>query len=144
MFLNTLNDTIKRTFHSIVNPNDWAFCHALRMMRELNDEFEDYLSDYLDTEEKQLEWLLLGIYWGKDERYEQYCFEPYLFYNDLVFGIPEDRSYQGNGIIDKILGKTNSDDVKTCISIIKGEIPLDKRNVDNYPVLKKARFYGEK
>ena len=144
LFLNILNETIKRTFPSMVNPKDWAFCHALKMMRELNDEFGDYLSDYLDTEEKQLEWLLLGIYWGKDERYEQYCFEPYLFYNDLVFGIPEDRSYQGNAIIDKILGKTNSDDVKTCISIIKGEIPLDKRNVDNYPVLKKARFYGEK
>lgn len=46
-------------------------------------------------------------------------------YNDLVFGIPEDKSYQGNAIIDKILEKTNSDDVKTCISIIKGEIPLD-------------------
>ena len=28
--------------------------------------------------------------------------------------------------------------------IIKGEIPLDKRNVDNYPILKKARFYEEK
>lgn len=27
--------------------------------------------------------------------------------------------------IDKILENTNSDDVKTCISIIKGEIPLD-------------------
>ncbi len=26
----------------------------------------------------------------------------------------------------------------------KGEIPLDKRNVDNYPVLKKARFYKGK
>ncbi len=54
------------------------------------------------------------------------------------FGIPEDRSYHGNAIIDKILENTNSDDVKTCISIIKGEIPLDKRNVDNYPVLKKG------
>ena len=144
LFLNTLNETIKRTFPSMVNPKDWAFCHALKMMRELNDEFGDYLSDYLDTEEKQLEWLLLGIYWGKNERYEQYCFEPYRFYNDLVFGIPEDRSYQGNAIIDKILENTNSDDVNTCISIIKGEIPLDKRNVDNYPVLKKARFYEEK
>lgn len=44
---------------------------------------------------------------------------------NLVFGIPEDKSYQGNAIIDKILENTNSDDVKTCISIIKGEIPLD-------------------
>ena len=43
----------------------------------------------------------------------------------MVFGIPEDKSYQGNAIIDKILENTNSDDVKTCISIIKGEIPLD-------------------
>ena len=114
------------------------------MMRLLNDEFGKFLCEYLDTDEKRLEWLLLGIYWGKDERYEQYCFEPYRFYNDLVFGIPEDRSYQGNAIIEKILEKTNSDDVKTCISIIKGEIPLDKRNVDNYPVLKKVRFYREK
>ena len=65
LFLNILNETIKRTFPSIVNPKDWAFCHALKMMRELNDEFGDYLSDYLDTEEKQLEWLLLGIYWEK-------------------------------------------------------------------------------
>ena len=39
---------------------------------------------------------------------------------------------------------TNSDDVKTCISIIKGEIPFKERNVDNYPILKKARFYEEK
>lgn len=144
LFLNTLNETIKKTFPSIVNPKDWAFCHSLQMMRLLNDEFGDFLCEYLDTDEKRIEWLLLGIYWGKNERYEQYCFEPYRFYNDLVFGIPEDRSYQGNAIIDKILEKTNSDDVKTCISIIKGEIPLDKRNVDNYPILKKARFYGEK
>ena len=144
LFINTLNDTIKRTFPSIVNPKDWAFCHALKMMRVLNDEFGDFLCEYLDTDEKRLEWLLLGIYWGKNERYEQNCFEPYLFYNDLVFGIPEDRSYQGNAIIEKILEKTNSDDVKTCISFIKGEIPLDKRNVDNYPILKKARFYEEK
>ena len=144
LILNTLNETIKKTFPSIVNPKDWAFCHALKMMRELNDEFEDFLCKYLDSDSKRLEWLLLGIYWGKDERYEQYCFEPYRFYNDLVFGIPEDRSYQGNAIIDKILENTNSDDVKTCISIIKGEIPLDKRNVDNYPVLKKVRFYEEK
>ena len=43
----------------------------------------------------------------------------------MVFGIPEDKSYQGNAIIDKILENTNSDDVKTCISIIKGEIPLE-------------------
>lgn len=144
LFLNTLNETIKRTFPSMVNPKDWAFCHSLQMMRLLNDEFGDFLCEYLDTDEKRLEWLLLGIYWGKDERYEQYCFEPYRFYNDLVFGIPEDKSYRGNAIIDKILEKTNSDDVKTCISIIKGEIPLDKRNVDNYPILKKARFYREK
>lgn len=113
-------------------------------MRELNNGYIDLLCDFLDTDEKRLKWFLLGIYWGKNERYEQYCFEPYLFYNDLVFGIPEDRSYQGNTIIDKILENTNSDDVKTCISIIKGEIPLDKRNVDNYPILKKARFYEEK
>lgn len=144
LFLNTLNETIKKTFPSIVNPKDWAFCHSMQMMRLLNDEFGDFLCEYLDTDEKRLEWLLLGIYWGKNERYEQYCFEPYRFYNDLVFGIPEDRSYQGNAIIEKILEKTNSDDVKTCISIIKGEIPLDKRNVDNYPVLKKVRFYREK
>lgn len=144
LFLNTLNETIKRTFPSIVNPKDWAFCHSMQMMRLLNDKFGDFLCEYLDTNEKRLEWLLLGIYWGKNERYEQYCFEPYLFYNDLVFGIPEDRSYQGNAIIDKILENTNSDEVKTCISIIKGEIPLDKRNVDNYPVLKKVRFYEEK
>lgn len=144
LFLNTLNETITKTFPSIVNPKDWAFCHSMQMMRLLNDEFGDFLCEYLDTDEKRLEWLLLGIYWGKNERYEQYCFEPYLFYNDLVFGIPEDKSYQGNAIIDKILGKTNSDDVKTCISIIKGEIPLEKRNVDNYPILKKVRFYEEK
>lgn len=144
LFLNTLNETIKKTFSSIVNPKDWAFCHSMQMMRLLNDEFGDFLCEYLDTDEKRIEWLLLGIYWGKNERYEQYCFEPYRFYNDLVFGIPEDRSYQGNAIIDKILEKTNSDDVKTCISIIKGEIPLDKRNVDNYPILKKVRFYEEK
>lgn len=144
LFINTLNDTIKRTFPSIVNPKDWAFCHSMQMMRLLNDEFGDFLCEYLDTDEKRIEWLLLGIYWGKNERYEQYCFEPYRFYNDLVFGIPEDRSYQGNAIIEKILEKTNSDDVKTCISIIKGEIPLDKRNVDNYPILKKVRFYEEK
>lgn len=143
LFLNTLNETIKKTFPSIVNPKDWAFCHSMQMMRLLNDEFGDFLCEYLDTDEKRIEWLLLGIYWGKNERYEQYCFEPYRFYNDLVFGIPEDRSYQGNAIIDKILENTNSDDVKTCISIIKGEIPLDKRNVDNYPVLKKVRFYEE-
>lgn len=143
LFLNTLNETIKKTFPSIVNPKDWAFCHSMQMMRLLNDEFGDFLCEYLDTDEKRIEWLLLGIYWGKNERYEQYCFEPYRFYNDLVFGIPEDRSYQGNAIIEKILEKTNSDDVKTCISIIKGEIPLDKRNVDNYPVLKKVRFYEE-
>lgn len=144
LFINTLNETIKRTFPSMVNPKDWAFCHSLQMMRLLNDEFGDFLCEYLDTDEKRIEWLLLGIYWGKNERYEQYCFEPYRFYNDLVFGIPEDRSYQGNAIIEKILEKTNSDDVKTCISIIKGEIPLDKRNVDNYPILKKVRFYEEK
>lgn len=144
LFLNTLNETTKRTFPSIVNPKDWAFCHSLQMMRLLNDEFGDFLCEYLDTDEKRLEWLLLGIYWEKNERNEQYCFKPYLFYNDLVFGIPEGRSYQGNTIIDKILENTNSDDVKTCISIIKGEIPLDKRNVDNYPILKKARFYREK
>ena len=143
LFLNTLNETIKKTFPSIVNPKDWAFCHSMQMMRLLNDEFGDFLCEYLDTDEKRIEWLLLGIYWGKNERYEQYCFEPYRFYNDLVFGIPEDRSYQGNAVIEKILEKTNSDDVKTCISIIKGEIPLDKRNVDNYPVLKKVRFYEE-
>ena len=144
LFINTLNDTIKRVFPSIANPEDWAFCNSLQMMRELNNGYIDLLCDFLDTDEKRLKWFLLGIYWGKNERYEQYCFEPYLFYNDLVFGIPEDRSYQGNTIIDKILENTNSDDVKTCISIIKGEIPLDKRNVDNYPILKKARFYEEK
>lgn len=124
--------------------NRKGFCNSLQMMRELNNGYIDLLCDFLDTDEKRLKWFLLGIYWGKNERYEQYCFEPYLFYNDLVFGIPEDRSYQGNTIIDKILENTNSDDVKTCISIIKGEIPLDKRNVDNYPILKKARFYEEK
>lgn len=144
LFINTLNDTIKRVFPSIANPEDWAFCNSLQMMRELNNGYIDLLCDFLDTDEKRVKWFLLGIYWGKNERYEQYCFEPYLFYNDLVFGIPEDRSYQGNTIIDKILENTNSDDVKTCISIIKGEIPLDKRNVDNYPILKKARFYEEK
>lgn len=65
LFLNTLNETIRRTFLSIVNPKDWAFCHALKMMRELNDEFGDFLCEYLDTDDKRLEWLLLGIYWGK-------------------------------------------------------------------------------
>lgn len=144
LFINTLNESIKRVFPSIANPKDWAFCHALKMMRELNDEFGDFLCKYLDSDSKRLEWLLLGIYWRKNEKYDTYSFEPFESYNYWVFGIPEKRPYQGNAIIDKILENTNSDDVKTCISIIKGEIPLDKRNVDNYPVLKKARFYEEK
>lgn len=86
LFINTLNDTIKRVFPSIANPEDWAFCNSLQMMRELNNGYIDLLCDFLDTDEKRLKWFLLGIYWGKNERYEQYCFEPYLFYNDLVFG----------------------------------------------------------
>lgn len=141
LFISTLNETIKKVFPKIANPRDWAFCQSLQMMRELNDEFVDFLCEYLDSDEKRLEWLLLGICWVKNERYELYSFDPYHFYNDLVFGIPENRPYQGNAIIDKILKTTESDDVKTCISIIKGEIPLDKRNVETYPILKKVRFY---
>lgn len=142
LFINTLNETVKKVFPKIANPRDWAFCYSLQMMRGLNDEFGDFLCEYLDSDEKRLEWLLLGICWVKNERYEHYSFEPYHFYNDLVFGIPENRPYQGSAIIDKIFQTTESDDVKTCISIIKGEIPLEKRNTDNYPVLKKARFYN--
>ena len=141
LFINTLNETVKSVFPSIANPRDWVFCHSLQMMRELNDKFGNFLCEYLNSDEKRLEWLLLGICWIKDERYEVYTFKPYSHYNDLVFGISENRPYQGNAIIEKIDETTESDDVKTCISIIKGEIPLDKRNVENYPVLKKARFY---
>lgn len=144
LFISTLNETIKKMFPKIANPRDWAFCHSLQMMRNLNDEFGDFLCEYLDSDEKRLEWLLLGICWIKDERYEVYTFKPYSYYNDLVFGIPEDRPYQDNAIIDGILKETESDDVKTCIFIIKGEIPFEKRNKDNNPVLKKARFYSKK
>ena len=86
LFINTLNDTIKRVFPSIADPEDWAFCNSLQMMRELNDGYGDFLCDYLDTEEKRLKWLILGICWMKNEIYEQYYFEPYHYYNDLVFG----------------------------------------------------------
>lgn len=55
LFINTLNENIKRVFPSIANPKDWAFCHALKMMRELNDEFEDFLCKYLDSDSKRLE-----------------------------------------------------------------------------------------
>lgn len=143
LFINTLNDTIKRVFPSIANPEDWAFCNSLKMIRELNNEYGDFLCNYLDTDEKRLKWLLLGICWVKHEPYEVYTFDPYLFYNDLVFGIPEEGPYQDNGIFDRILENTESDDVRTCISIIKGEIPLNQRNIENYPILKKARFYKE-
>lgn len=144
LFINTLNDTIKRVFPSIANPEDWAFCNSLKMMRELNNEYGDFLCDYLDTDEKRLKWLVLGICWVKHEPYEVYSFEPYPFYNHLVFGIQEEGSYQDNVIIDRILKNTESEEVRTCISIIKGEIPLNQRNVENYPILRKARFYKEK
>ena len=144
LFINTLNDTIKRVFPSIANPEDWAFCNSLKMMRELNNEYGDFLCDYLDTDEKRLKWLVLGICWVKHEPYEVYSFEPYPFYNHLVFGIREEGSYQDNVIIDRILKNTESEEVRTCISIIKGEIPLNQRNVENYPILRKARFYKEK
>lgn len=143
LFINTLNGTIKRVFPSIANPEDWAFCNSLKMIRELNNEYGDFLCNYLDTDEKRLKWLLLGICWVKHEPYEVYTFDPYHFYNDLVFGIPEEGPYQDNGIFDRILENTESDDVRTCISIIKGEIPLNQRNIENYPILKKARFYKE-
>lgn len=141
LFINTLNDTIKRVFPSIANPEDWAFCNSLKMMRELNNEYGDFLCDYLDTDDKRLKWLVLGICWVKHEPYEVYSFEPYSFYNHLVFGIPEEGSYKDNVIFDRILENTENDDVRTCISIIKGEIPLNQRNIENYPILKKARFY---